>query len=315
MTHGRSPLYPGQLWTRIQEQTAYALNTGALQPISTDYEFIEQHDMRFLVRVLTNLMRKDQAQRKQKKATQTCSSDFNPFLPYETDLFVGDVSDTHLCLLNKYNVVDHHLLIVTREFESQTQWLTYQDFEALWLCLAEIDGLAFYNGGKLAGASQRHKHLQLVPTSQSLDGATIPVDAVIRVTDLSQEALALGRVVTLPNLPFAHAAASLKLPPDMPPAKAAQTLVSCYRQILDAVGLTVDGANPGVQSGAYNLLVKRDWMFIVPRSQESFHSISVNALGFAGSLFVRDEVQKTILKQHGPLTILSAVAASNGNIL
>ena len=29
--------------------------------------------------------------------------------------------------------------------------------------LAEFDGLGFYNGGETAGASQPHKHLQIVP--------------------------------------------------------------------------------------------------------------------------------------------------------
>ena len=41
----------------------------------------------------------------------------NPFLPYDPDLVVADISDTHVALLNKFNVIDHHLLIVTRCFK------------------------------------------------------------------------------------------------------------------------------------------------------------------------------------------------------
>ena len=52
---------------------------------------------------------------------------------------------------------------MTRAFEEQTDLLNLEDFAALWFCLQEIDGLAFFNGGKIAGASQRHKHLQLIP--------------------------------------------------------------------------------------------------------------------------------------------------------
>ena len=37
----------------------------------------------------------------------------------------------HLSVLNKFNVLDHHLLIVTREFEPQETLLTLDDFEAL----------------------------------------------------------------------------------------------------------------------------------------------------------------------------------------
>ena len=156
-------LKPGTLLTRIKEQTQHGLECGALQSIPTDYEFVEQNGIHFLVRILSNLNRKDEAKEKQDKAAKT-GKDFNPFLPYEKDLFVADISQTHLCLLNKFNVVDNHLLIVTREFEEQENLLNYQDFQAMWACLAQIDGLAFYNGGKVAGASQRHKHLQLVPT-------------------------------------------------------------------------------------------------------------------------------------------------------
>ena len=78
-------------------------------------------------------------------------------------MFVADISPTHVCLLNKFNVIDHHLLVVTRAFEEQDAAINAADFAALWVCMAEVDGLAFYNGGKLAGASQRHKHLQIAP--------------------------------------------------------------------------------------------------------------------------------------------------------
>jgi ATP adenylyltransferase len=81
--------------------------------------------------------------------------------------------------LNKFNIIDHHLLIVTRTFKEQETWLTLQDFEAMWACLNEIDGLVFYNGGKTAGASQRHKHLQLVPLPLVEEGLKIPIEPAI----------------------------------------------------------------------------------------------------------------------------------------
>jgi ATP adenylyltransferase len=59
---------------------------------------------------------------------------------------------------------------------------------------------------------------------------------------------------------------------------------------------------------AYNLLVTRTWMMIVPRSQESFESISVNSLGFAGTLLVRNADQLEQIKAAGPLNVISAVA-------
>jgi hypothetical protein len=123
-------LAPGVLWSKIQHQTRHALACGALQPIRTEYEFVEQGGIRFLVRVLANLMRKEQYNRSQ-VVQHRQGKPVNPFLPYDPDLFVADLSDSHLCLLNKYNVVDHHILIVTRAFEEQDTWLALADFDAL----------------------------------------------------------------------------------------------------------------------------------------------------------------------------------------
>ena len=130
----------GTLQAKLAAQTQYALATGALKPIATDYQFIEHRGISFLVRILANLARKEAARKAQQKHT---NKPFNPFLPYEANLYVSDISDTHLCLLNKFNVVDHHLLIVTRAFEPQENWLTLADFEALWKCMVEVNSFFF----------------------------------------------------------------------------------------------------------------------------------------------------------------------------
>ncbi|WP_178378201.1 ATP adenylyltransferase family protein [Chroogloeocystis siderophila] len=293
-------LQPGKLWTRVIEQTEYALRTGALQSIPTDYEFIEQNGINFLVRTLSNLVRKDAA--KQSQSTTT-AKDVNPFLPYEEDLFVADISDTHLCLLNKFNVVDHHLLMITRAFEDQENWLNWRDFQAMCVTLAEIDGLAFYNGGKLAGASQKHKHLQLVPLPLSPQGVKLPIENAIAAAQFT------GSIGTSPLFPFVHAIAQLD-PNWVTPDTAATAMLECYQSLLHAVGINTNDFKSDKQSGAYNLLATRQWMLIVPRLQESFASISVNSLGFAGSLFVRNDEQMQILKSYGPMTILQQVTSS-----
>ena len=61
------------------------------------------------------------------------------------------------------------------------------------------------------------------------------------------------------------------------------------------------------QSGPYCLLVAQDWMLLVPRSHEFFDSISVNSLGFAGALLVRDKEQMERVKSCGPMTVLREV--------
>ncbi|NEO65262.1 MAG: phosphorylase [Moorea sp. SIO4G2] len=304
IAEGTLVLEPGTLWPKLKAQTEHAIECKALHSIATEYEFVEQDGIRFLVRILSNLVRKDKAKKKQEEKTATSSKDFNPFLPYEQDLFVADLSDTHLCLLNKYNVVDHHLLIITRAFEEQDTWLTLQDFAAMWACLAEIDGLAFYNAGKIGGASQRHKHLQLVPLPLAPEGVNIPIENAIASASFQDS------VGTIPTLPFIHAIVQLDPSWVKSPWDAAQATLKLYHRLLSAVGLPWNNANGNKQSGAYNLLATRQWMLLLPRSQADFQSIGVNSLGFAGALLVRNQEQMKRLKDHGPMTILRNVAVN-----
>ncbi|NET90145.1 MAG: phosphorylase [Kamptonema sp. SIO1D9] len=306
MTKSKLLLEPGTLWNKVTQQTEYALNCGALHSIATEYELIGDRGINFVVRSVANLVRKDEAKKQQ---PQEKKSKKNPFLPYEEDLFVSDLSETHLCLLNKFNVVDHHLLIVTREFESQDNLLNLNDFQAIWTVLREIDGLAFYNGGAIAGASQPHKHLQLIPLPLISEGEKIPIAPAIAAAEFSDT------IGTIPQFSFLHGL--MKLDPSWgeSPAQAAISSLECYHDLLRAVNLLHQEVDSDRLSGAYNLLFTREWMLLIARSQEHFHSISVNSLGFAGSLFVRNDEQRKIVKERGPLTILANVARSGKSVL
>ena len=278
-------LEPGKLWSLVKTTTKQGLKSGALLSIPTECELVEQDGVVFIVRILLNLVRKDEAKKKQSK-------DFNPFLPYEQDLWVADISDTHVCILNKFNVVDNHLLIITRAFEEQESLLTQQDFAAMWACLADIDGLAFYNGGKIAGASQKHKHLQIVPLPLGNTGVKVPIEALF-----GAEFTSVGKV---PGLPFIHALTRFDSDLTKSPIDAGAATLERYQALLKAVGLEN-------KIGAYNLLVTREWMLMVGRSRECFESISVNSLGFAGALLVRNQEQLQLLKQYGAMNILKSV--------
>lgn len=299
-------LEPGTLWAKVKERTEHARQCDALQSFETDCELVEQDGVNFLVRIMPNLARKEKAKKKQEEESAATGSDINPFLPYDRDLFVADISDTHLCLLNKYNVIDHHLLMVTRSFEHQENWLTLRDFEAMWACLAEIDGLVFYNGGKTAGASQRHKHLQLVPLPLVEKGPRVPIESVL------SSAVFEGSVGTVPAFPFVHAIARLEPEWTTSPSQAASSTLELYFYLLRAVGLITNPILNGVrQTGAYNLLATKKWMLIIPRSLDAFDSIAVNSLGFAGALLVRSSEQMKILKETGPMRVLQTVALPN----
>ncbi len=291
---------PGTLWQNIIRTTEHALKTGALVPISTSERFVEDSGVRFVVRVLDGLRRKKEAKREQESAVLS-GQPVNPFLPPEPDLTVAEVSDTHRALLNKFNVVEHHLLIVTKQFEDQDTLLTVSDLKALWACMTEYNSLGFYNGGREAGASQQHKHLQLVPLPLASKGPRIPLEPLFTGAPRTD-------ITTLPALPFAHAFVRLDTVMTGRSADAAAVIHGLYADLLRSLGMhPPDPGRPSLRSKPYCLLLTREWMLLVPRAREHFEDISLNSLAFAGSLFTQNEAQFERVVATGPMNMLKSV--------
>lgn len=270
-----SEITPGTLKSRLEERVASALACGALQPIDTGMTRITDSGIDFQVRWVSSLQRKASA--------RAGGANYNPFLSPEPELTVGALGADHLALLNKYNVIDNHLLIVTREFEQQEQLPTRQELGLLWRCLAEYPSLAFYNGGETAGASQRHKHLQLIP----LPPEGLPIQTLIERGETP---------------PFDHRL--LRIGDDCDAGK----LFDYFVSLLDSLGIGAREQGGTLwQSAPYNLLLTRRWMLVVARGSECFRGISINAMGFAGSLFVREQEQIEWIRESGPLMVLRSV--------
>lgn len=244
-----------------------ARTSGDLLSLPTRTLSVEQDDVRYLLRIAENLNAKE-------RVKPARPADFNPFLPYEPALHVADLGPDHVCILNKFNLVDDHLLIITRAFEPQESLLTEADFAALLLAMREFDGLAFYNSGKLAGASQPHKHLQLVPRKLAPGWPDLPLDPRVHA------------------LPFRHHWQPL-------PVFEASHWHAAYLAALEALGWSAEQP--------YNLLLTRDGLLLVPRTAEKWERISVNSLAFAGSFFVKSADQAEQLIAAGLMRVLQAV--------
>ena len=302
-------LEPGTLWARAKKTTQRALAVGTLQPLATDHEFVEQDGVRFVVRILSTLALKDALGNATIDATPDVARLRSPFLSYDKDLFVADFSESHVCLLNKFNVIDNHLVVVTRSYEDQESLLTLQDFEAIWACMMEFDGLAFYNAGRDAGASQRHKHLQIVPLPLAPSGPGIPMEPLL------EPAIERDAVGTAPGLPFVHAVSPLEWSEESSVSEAAAAILERYHAMLREAGVGTRTTPAGKTAArAYNLIVTRRWMLLVPRVRGRFESISVNSLGFAGSMLVRDGSEVALVRDRGPMDILRHVAMPIGSV-
>ena len=298
----------GTLWGRVKARTIYAIERGAILTIPTYSELVEQGGVNFLIRIVSSLARKAQAKVEQQRSAVAAQTNQNPFLPYDPDLFIADISSTHVCLLNKFNVLDHHILMVTRSFEEQESLLTLNDFEALLLCLKEYEGLAFYNAGEAAGASQPHKHLQMVPLPLTAEVPQVPIEPLLRTARFE------GTMGVFPSLPFLHVITWMNPQWIEPSGDGAQDMLQQYLDMLRSVGLLGPGTGGDMMKPCpYNLLVTREWMFLVPRSTECFRGISVNALGFVGGFLVKDGEQLNLLKKNGPMTALQHVAMSSNS--
>lgn len=297
---------PGSLWSTVWQRTQQALARHAIQSISTRQIILADNGVDFVVRVVSSLAHKEIYRN---NAVSTPRAD-DPFLPYEPDLFVCNVSPHYVCLLNKFNVIENHVLVVTRQYENQENLLTERDFAAWFSCLREFNSLGFYNGGDVAGASQSHKHMQLIPLPLSKQMVDFPFFSLLQNAE-SQSARneAKSDLVAVSRLPVRHGIIELDNRQMQESPKAPEYLYKCYQQLLKNVGVEGVRVNGELrQTAPYNLLLSKNWMWMVPRSREDYRGISVNALGFAGSLFVRDKTQMEMVRKAGPMEILKAVA-------
>lgn len=258
-------LEPGLLESRVPRQIERGLASGDLQPTATSEHEIVDEGISFSVRVIEGL------DRKKRSDSDQAQTGVDPFMPpYRDTLFVADVSDTHVALLNKFPVLRDHLLVVTRAFEPQESVLNEADFAALWACMSELGGLGFYNGGPRAGASQPHKHLQWIPLVGDLPTARL---------------LDPGRA------PFRCAGARVG---------DGGELAAQYQRLREELKLA--------DSEPYNLLLTPESMILIPRTRHAASGIFVNALGYAGSFLVRSADDMEKLRELRPVRVLAAAS-------
>lgn len=232
----------------------------------------------------------------------------SPFLHPDPALVVAALPQ-HNVILNKYPVTKHHILLCTTEFRTQEEHLTPADLLALEKCARyaypRSGALCFYNCGLLSGASQGHKHVQIVP-------------AVVAESDLPPQryfldslAAPLGREArTIPGLGFRHAFRRVG---------DGDSWVRVYGELLEQLGMSAEEKRAKV---SYNFVCTREWMFVVPRARESAGVVrddgsevvmSVNSLGFAGSFLVKNPLDVDAIRKMTPLKILDEITFLVGN--
>ena len=278
---------------RIVQAISAARQAGALVELPTASTVVVDQQIAFVVHVAR------QASDKPRTIDQPRPT-ANPFLPYDPVMLVLEVPPYHVCLLNKYYVVPGHVLVVTRQFEPQEAPLSVDDFRAWWFCLSRFASLGFYNSGRTAGASQPHKHMQLIPWPAFRTHVGKPLTAVY------QEYVRRGETSSVARLPFRHALYGWTNQPSEADTDWPVELHRIYQQLLASVGIAAYTAPDGTNRlPPYNLLLTREWMVVIPRRQDPVEGISMNAMAYAGSFVAMGDEQLETIRGRGPLYLLA----------
>ncbi|KAL7281424.1 hypothetical protein ACG7TL_004737 [Trametes sanguinea] len=336
-----------QIIAKLPEAFDKARESGDLLFFPSTVHVHREHDVDFEIRLCPALQNKptlptpdfsDDAP----PAVQQEKKRHDPFAPpYVPNLYLGAVRDEaegneYVILFNKYSVVPHHILMVTKgarsrrsasrtpsrgfadeaamrtDFQSQTSPLMPPDLVQAYLFLvaAKKAGrkfFAFYNCGDQSGASQPHKHLQLIPIED--DGP--PIERLARAAKIEHD----ERPFTLPSLPYANHVR--RLPSSLAsaaPSALEPALAHAFLSLLDLAISTVRH-DPTYPPGppSYNVVLTLEHVHVVPRRRETHtlagtgEALSVNALGFAGMLLVKSERELEAVKEEGVGTILRGV--------
>lgn len=238
--------------------------------------------------------------------------------------------DQYALILNKYPVFEGHSLLVTRNFAPQSNRLTKWDLDALHRCATAADAIGFFNSDTLAGSSQPHRHLQLVPLA-----------SMTRLVDLDQVGI-FSQVDALPE-EFWKWSGKTPFFPVVRKLAALEPIAHGLVRLPSRATFDIDFARYGGFADAllrsyvvlasqldvldtehdapHNVLLHRGWILVVKRTVASVAGIGLNGLAYTGFLVIKEQQVFDLLtqdndslptphrNQFGPLAILQAASA------
>ncbi len=273
-------------WEKALRQTKYAINKNSLVPLNTTLELVsESNNRQFEVRKLQGVITHNKQ--------LTIGPRINPFLPPDENLVIDSILEKHILILNKYPVQRGHMLLITNSWEPQSSWLTIDDFYALKYVDNDTTGLWFFNSSPNAGASQPHKHIQLLRRDKKEIYCPRNNWFLSQLNQSSQHSSVISNSIKVLKLKK-----GIKSTPE--------ELYHSYLELasLSEIGLPYQNIKPLL---AYNLIVCNDWIALIKRRKESAMGFSINALGFAGYILATDESNFSWLINNGLEKLLEMV--------
>ncbi|CAK7268717.1 bifunctional AP-4-A phosphorylase/ADP sulfurylase [Sporothrix epigloea] len=312
---------PAGLPHLVHDAFVRARAAGDLTFFPTQVALLRVHGVPFQLRFAPSLAKKPKPS--DDKISKVPSKPFDPFEnPPPGLLIVPQVGEagsfTHRLVLNKFAISQDHSILATSDFRPQTHLLEAGDLAAAYACVnayhEEGEELyVFYNSGTHSGASQPHRHLQLLPVRRMQEGVEPQMreecggtmDGIL-VDQLAWTSATLPIFVAVAQLPESGGASAATLH---------ATYLALYRQAcaaaihtsaINADGETVDAA--AEESGtiparmSYNLALTRKSMAILPRTAEGSMvspgggTLSLNGTVLAGTALVKSDAEWDALR-------------------
>ncbi|KAL7626412.1 bifunctional AP-4-A phosphorylase/ADP sulfurylase [Parahypoxylon ruwenzoriense] len=238
---------------------------------------------------------------------------FNPFESPSPAMLVADLPPSHRLVLNKFAVVPEHSILITTEVKAQTHILEKDDIAATFACIRAYcaDGqelFAFFNSGPHSGASQPHRHLQLLPVERMRDGLE-EVDWGVEWSVLADR---LNGSENL--LPFNVFTASIH--PKMTAEERHSTYLELYKRAAKAILPHEEVRTEGEARISYNFAMTSRSMALCPRmaegtmiksrAGEDIGVVSLNGTVLAGTALVKNQAEWDALRE-APDMLLSVL--------
>ena len=269
------------LWLKALEVSKVAIDCGALQPLKTIEYKIKSRKYQYQLRLLKT---------KTPKLFLENGPRINPFIPWEKTLEVKSLSDKHVVILNKYPVQLGHMLLITKQWKPQSGWLNKDDFQEIVNIEKDTNGLWFFNSSKEAGASQPHRHIQLLRRGEN---------EIICPRDEWFKYRADKNIELTSNINKSISINTRK-------CSSSDDLYESYKSLCNKmdVGNIATDNSPLIP---YNLLITQEWIAIIRRIKEKAYGFNINALGFAGYFLGKNNSDINLLASEGPEIILNEV--------
>tara|TARA_Y100001968_G_scaffold41672_2_gene31764 strand:- start:2381 stop:3220 length:840 start_codon:yes stop_codon:yes gene_type:complete len=272
------------IWSKALKICKKAVDSGAVIPLNTKKYNSNGTYCDYELRFLTSPIPKYLVEYGPKR---------NPFIPWDPRLEIQSINDKHTLILNKYPVQLGHMLLITNKWEPQNGWLNIDDFEAIKYVDDDTSGLWFFNSSKEAGASQPHRHFQLLPRHY-YDSICPRYDWFISLLNNKKNIKSL----------ISHCI-SIKQRNSNNYSEPNE-LYNSYKSMIDEmnlgkIGLVDKPLKP------YNLLITSEWIALITRKTERSNGFSINALGFAGYFLGTKRSDVEALVKFGPERILKDV--------